>query len=618
MNRIAEDFNNHGVLTSCNVNHATEMFENEVKRLLDLHAPEKRSKCNDRCRIPWFNSMTKTQKKLVRNRERIWLKYGTDATWEAFKREQKRYQEMIKYNKQQVYCSQIHEAKGDTKQLYKISNFLMGNREEQQFPDDRSSSQLAEDFVDYFYNKIVNIRKLFEDIDPIKPTINNTVPKFCKFSVLTESEVKRIALKMKTKTCELDTMPTSVLKQILDKCLPSLTKIVNLSLSEGVFALQWKEAIVRPLLKKLGLELIESNYRPVSNLSFISKLVEKAALSQFIDHCNSFGLLPDYQSAYREGYSCESSVIKFTNDILWSMERRELTGSAFIDLSAAFDTVDHEILLEVLNKSFGITDSALGWYDSYLRPRSFKVCIDGHYSTPRNLSFSVPQGSASGANIFTAYCASLSGKIAKSVNLQGFADDHFISKPYPAGNLLLENLVMDDIQTSIGNAKEWMDSMRLKMNMNKTEFIIFGGVKQLQKTNISKLKIAGLDIKRSEVVRCLGAWLDKSLTMKHHVKTKARIATVNLLKIKNIRRFLNKEACQTLIHGLVISHLDYCNAILAGLPEGTIKVFEKVQAMSAKTILSRSKFSSTTDAYMELHWLPIRYRIKFKIGVPCS
>ena len=155
--------------------------------------------------------------------------------------------------------------------------------------------------------------------------------------------------------------------------------------------------------------------------------------------------------------------------------------------------------------------------------------------------------------------------------------------------------------------------MKLKMNMGKTEFIIFGGSRQLNKSEVNEVEIEGSVIQRSQMVRCLGAWLDDTLSMKHHVKVKARVAMLNLLKIKNIRRFLNRDACQTLVHGLVTSHLDYCNAILTGLPNTTLKLFENIQAMSAKTILSRSKFSSTTEAYMELHWLPVHFRIKFKV-----
>ena len=110
------------------------------------------------------------------------------------------------------------------------------------------------------------------------------------------------------------------------------------------------------------------NYHLVSNLPFFSKLVEHATLMQFDEHCREHHLLPDFQSDYRKGYSTETSLIKMTNDIFWSMERKEVTAVIVLDMSAAFDTIDHDLLLDILHKRFGMADTALQWYQSYLRP----------------------------------------------------------------------------------------------------------------------------------------------------------------------------------------------------------------------------------------------------------
>ena len=140
---------------------------------------------------------------------------------------------------------------------------------------------------------------------------------------------------------------------------------------------------VRPLLKK-GLKLIHANFRLVSNLSFLSKVVEKCMLLQLSDHCKAFNLQPDYQSAYREDYSCETVILSISNDILWAMEKQSIISLVTIDPSAAFDTVDHDTLLHILNSKFGIEDTALKWFDQYLRPKSFKVTINmGITAKPR-------------------------------------------------------------------------------------------------------------------------------------------------------------------------------------------------------------------------------------------
>ena len=125
---------------------------------------------------------------------------------------------------------------------------------------------------------------------------------------------------LKSKSYELDTIPTHILKQMMPTVLPLINKIVNISLTKGEFHRNWKTAIVLPLLKKIGLDLIHANFRPVSNLSFISKVIECCMLLQLSQHCEEFNLQPDYQSAYREHYSCETAVLKISNDVLWAME----------------------------------------------------------------------------------------------------------------------------------------------------------------------------------------------------------------------------------------------------------------------------------------------------------
>ena len=115
-----------------------------------------------------------------------------------------------------------------------------------------------------------------------------------------------------------------------------------------------KTAIVRPLLKKIELELIHSNYRPVSNLPFLSKCLEQCALTQFNDHCRKHNLMLDYQFAYKENYSCEIALLKIVDGILWSMENGEVVASMALDLLVAFDTVDHQILLSVLQKDLAL------------------------------------------------------------------------------------------------------------------------------------------------------------------------------------------------------------------------------------------------------------------------
>ena len=150
----------------------------------------------------------------------------------------------------------------------------------------------------------------------------------------------------KTTSCDLDPIPTSLLKEHISILLPIITKIIHLSLQTGEFPTEWKLAFVKPLLKKQGLATTLKNYRPISNLSFISKITERAVISQQKEHMEQNCLLPSLSSAYRQGHSTESALLKGQADILHNMEQQWLTLLVLINLSAAFDTVDHPILFQ--------------------------------------------------------------------------------------------------------------------------------------------------------------------------------------------------------------------------------------------------------------------------------
>ena len=239
---------------------------------------------------------------------------------------------------------------------------------------------------------------------------------------MTEEEVFSIINALKTKTCETDTIPTDLFKKIVPLIIDIVTKLINKSLTEGAFSKHWKTAIICPLLKKPGTELIASSYRLVSNLPFLSKIVEKIVLTRFNKHHDKYQLMPGYQSAYRKNFSSETTIIKITNDILWSMELKKITSLSCIDLSAAFDTVDHGILLNVLQHKFGINDNALSWFKSYLQPRFCKVNIHNANSEDKELPFSVPQGNCAGPVLYSAYASTLQGVVP--LYLHGYADNH--------------------------------------------------------------------------------------------------------------------------------------------------------------------------------------------------
>ena len=152
--------------------------------------------------------------------------------------------------------------------------------------------------------------------------------------------------------------------------------MINLSIKNGYFPDTWKGALVKPILKKSNADLVFKNFRPVNNLSFLSKLTEKTVAHQTVNHMTTHNLIPVFQSAYRQGHSTETALIRVRNDILMNMNSQQVTLLVLLDLSAAFDTIDHAVLLHRLQSSLGFTGNALAWFRSYLSDRFQHVVVD--------------------------------------------------------------------------------------------------------------------------------------------------------------------------------------------------------------------------------------------------
>ncbi|CAB3996550.1 Hypothetical predicted protein, partial [Paramuricea clavata] len=243
----------------------------------------------------------------------------------------------------------------------------------------------------------------------VEITISPPSPKlppcgFREFQPRNESSVQEIIKSLSTKTCSLDPIPTHVLKNQLETLTPIITDIVKTSLSERVFPNTLKISNLSPRLKKPDLDKdLFPNFRPSAKIAFLSKVLEQTVSVQTQDFLNSNNLYPSFQSAYRKFHSTETALLKVTiNDILRTLDNHQDIILVMPDVSSAFDTLDHDILLARLESYFGFSDTVIKWFKSYLTGRSQSVVIGDVVSTLRHLEYGVPQGlSALGPLLFT-------------------------------------------------------------------------------------------------------------------------------------------------------------------------------------------------------------------------
>lgn len=334
-------------------------------------------------------------------------------------------------------------------------------------------------------------------------------------------------------------------------------------------------------------------------------------MKQLQKHLIDNGLLEKHQSAYRKGHSTETAVLSVLNELLVNADNRLVSLVALLDLSAAFDTLDHSVLLKRLELTFGIRSTVLDWFTSYVHDRYQSVIVDGILSAPSPLVYGVPQGSVLGPVLFTMYSQPLSDVIAShECQFHKYADDTELSKA-AAPNAFCE--VQSAVQSCVDDVLSWMNSNRLKLNTDKTELMPVGASARLGLIGSDSACIDGSNIQFETVVKYLGVKIDQTLSMHNHISNICRVSFLELRRIASIRRYLSTPAAAKLVSAMVTSRLDYCNSILAGLPSNEIKRLEKVQNCAARLVMKKKKRDHVTPLLHELHWLPVEFRCQFKI-----
>ena len=388
------------------------------------------------------------------------------------------------------------------------------------------------------------------------------------------------------------------------------------SLTEGAVPAGFKKAIVSPLIKKSSLPPDElKNYRPVSGLSFISKLVERVVVSQLNAHVTSNGLENVSQSAYKQGHSTETALLSIKNEVHLALARGEATAVVLLDQSAAFDTIDHSTLIECLSSWFGVGGVVLDWFRSYLSDRYQCIKIGSVLSDAKRLLYGVPQGSVLGPILFSLYTTPLSKVIQNhpGIHFHFYADDtqlyvHLIHKH--------ATLAFERLKNCLDDVRKWLSVNKLKLNPDKTEFILFSS--KNVRTKLGKffpVNILGTLLSPAEAIRNLGVWFDSDFSFSCHVRNICKACFVHIRDIRRLRGYLKREAALLAANALVGSRLDYCNSLFRSLSALDLRRLQCVQNSLARIVANTTKYSHITPVRKSLHWLPIMHRSIFKVAL---
>ena len=424
-------------LTSCNISDfggRIDFYNKKMSSLVDLHAPMKTKTIKIVPKAPWFDVEYKNLRKKRRKAEKKYHKSFSEQDKQVYIDLRKQTTDLA-YSKKHAYFSDKIKECSTSKALFSCVNQLVDNTKCSVLPSHESPVELATKFNSFFKEKIENIRKSFPSNSSSFHNIQTFSGKYLDaFRPATLEELQSMISKHGLKCSAEDPIPSKLLLELTDFLLPVWLELINLSLREGSIECL-KSAVVLPLLKGLDSILdseVFKNYRPVSNLQMLEKMIERIVDSRLDTHMDENNLHCKNQYGYKRNHSTETLLLKIVNDLLLACDNSIPTLIMFLDLSAAFDTVDHAKLLSVLKNVFGVRGTALQWLKSFLIGRTQRVLINGSFSKSESLDFGVPQGSILGPKLFNMYAQSFASKMKNDihVNVEGYADDHQVQKQF--------------------------------------------------------------------------------------------------------------------------------------------------------------------------------------------
>ena len=589
------------------------LFDELTRGLVDKHAPLITRKSMPKNTIPWFDVEFKQARSKRRKLEKKWKKSKSDSDRSNYL-SQRKHCAKLSITKQRLYYSKvISEAGKDQKKLFNIVNKMLDKTEQKFLPTHTDAKQLANEFNQFYVNKIVKLRESIPSDESVYESdcfFSGTTLDF--FAPATEEEVSKILKDHGIKTSAKDPLPATVLKQAIDEAVPLLTYLINLSMSTGSMD-GVKESIINPLLKKILLDTDKKkNYRPVSNLLFISKLIERVVLNRLDHHMRINNLHCPSQFGYKKYHSTETMMLGLVDEVLSGFDVDLCTIIILLDLSAAFDTIDFYRMIRILHDEIGIRGTALKWFSSFLRGRTQRVKIDNNYSDILEVMYGTPQGSVLGPKLFSIYVRG-QPKVFQQCKFKpaAFADDSNGTKKFSLS--FQYHVTSIDIPDCLDKITNYMNRFFLKINTEKTEFMLLHPKHLSKEVIVRGAFVDGNCIRFSSKVKNVGLWLDENLELSCHIN-KITAHCFKLLKdIGRVRNVLSDSNTESLVHSVITNRLDMFNSLFVNINKSLINKMQKVQNAAARLVKKMPKRHSVANTLHQLHWLPIESRVTFKI-----
>jgi len=534
----------------------------------------------------------------------------------------KQIEKEIKKQKSQMIKDKIKQCGQNNYKLWKLIKHITPYKDPlTSFTDSMLNKETANSFNQYFstigettYKDLI---KCNTNSIPTNCTEQSVFPKFI-IKPTNPWKVAKIIKHLKTSSSiGVDLISTNYIKDAAETIAPIISNIINKSIATNKVPKTWKTAVILPIYKKVGNKTDPHNYRPISILPVLSKVMEKVVSTQLNTHLESYKILQNTQFGFRNGASTNNALNHACNILYTSLDNNNISLLVLLDLSKAFDSISHEILIEKM-KLYNVHSE---WINDYLMNRLQITKIGKCHSVPLPISYGVPQGSILGPTLFNIFVNELKNYLKRfcddliKMDVISYADDTqliFTSKFHHFAEIKIH------AENILNNLIEWYTNLGLKLNINKTQCMLISSKTHNNKIPHSEkfLKLNSQNIKFADSVLNLGITFDNDMKFKSHVNNIYKKVHSKLIYLNKTRNFHTKLTRKLLIESLAFSQINYCLEIWNTLSNFQINMIQKLINFGAKIVFRRNKFDRASECIKELKWLNANQLIKYYVG--CS
>ena len=575
-------------------------FNKNVLTLFDKHAPVK--KLNKRKPYqPWITDNVKRMQKLRDKALRDFKTNRSPGKWDYYKQLRNLTNLAIKMERKAFYRYTFtnKSSKDKWRELNKLRPYKVNT-----IPDDLKN---ANDFNAFFINSTQNNEPLNNNIlnfysNNRKNAFNNLL----SFYTVKNEDIINIIENIKTKAFGSDQLNITLIMLCCPFVVEYIKHIINQCISTSYFPIGWKEAVVSPLPKVSNPKEL-GQFRSISILPALSKILERILEQQIRSHINEYNILPPKQSGFRSGFSCATAMADVTDDIINARDNNEVTALVLLDYTKAFDFLNHTILISILHY-VGFSNSAIDMIKSFVTDRTQCVKIDNTFSDSINVTTGVPQGSILGPLLFSIYTSNFHTCL-KYCNYHFYADDTQLYHSFSTSDFVNAN---DKLNLDLNSLLKVSSDHRLKLNPSKSIVMLLGNKQNVNRlSNLLNVKIDNISLPIVQKAKSLGLVLDYQLTFTDHVSWLLKKAYCALKSIYPHRHYLEKNIKKELCDSLVLSHFNHCDNVygpcLQNFDRGRI---QKVQNSCIRFIFGIRRRDRVSHKIKEVLWLNMHNRRK--------